>query len=110
MEIRRYEDKTVVAVTESRPILFTRLVSKIASGAQIGAMQAGLACIGNRKIYERGTGRDVRDPGLVQTMNETLSGAGYSVVRESASLFDRAKEWQADLRSSGRCSSAVPSR
>lgn len=88
----------------TRTLLVKRVVSTIEKGADVGTVQAGLACGGQRRfLWARG---GQLDPGVetnyADRVREELSRAGYSVVGgvgnlSGRALFEDAAQSQADF-------------
>ncbi len=105
-EIRSFEDRQPRGlIGEARPIMFRRLVSRIPEGTPIGAIQIGLFCEPRQQlIWQRPEGAEVSDQlnkDLAAVFASELTKAGYKVVGTKESLFDEARESEAEFLLAG---------
>jgi serine protease Do len=95
-DIQRYPSLTpVVATPSSRSIAIYRIVSGIATGAEIGTIQAGVACVGQGRQFWKGSG-DLEPAAFTiyaMSAREEFRKAGYLMIGDedaptpSVSLF-----------------------
>jgi hypothetical protein len=89
------------APTQSREIALTRLVSRLPVGARIGRTSAGWLCLPQGPMTWR-VGVDEDVPGeVVAILRDELQKAGYRIPGPPKSLFDEAKDGQAELLLAG---------
>ena len=89
------------APTQSREIALTRLVSRLPVGARIGRTSAGWLCLPQGPMTWR-VGVDEDVPGeVIAILRDELQKAGYRIPGPPKSLFDEAKDGQADLLLAG---------
>jgi hypothetical protein len=98
----RFEErKALPAPTQPREIALTRLVSKLPVGTQIGRTSEGWLCLPQGPMTWR-VGVDEDVPGeVVGILRDELQKAGYRTPGPPKSLFDEAKEGQAELLLAG---------
>ena len=97
-EIRKFEDRTPIQISgEPSPVMFTKLVSKLSRGQDIGTMHVGVLCVAQNKIYwKRSSNVNIGDEELADVLKMELVNAGYKVVGESDSLFEHSNETYAE--------------
>lgn len=102
-EIRTFEDRQPRApVGDPRPIMFSKLVSRIPQGTPIGAIQLGLFCEPRTQlIWQRPEGTQVGAEDLAAPLTSELTKAGYKVVGTTEALFEAPPEWEAEFLLAG---------
>jgi hypothetical protein len=98
----RFEEKKALpAPTEPREIALTRLVSKLPVGTRIGTTSEGWLCLPQGPMTWRvGVDEDVTGE-VIAILRDELERAGYRVPGPPKSLFEGAKDGQAELLLAG---------
>jgi hypothetical protein len=98
----RFEErKALPAPTQPREIALTRLVSKLPVGTRIGRTSEGWLCLPQGPMTWR-VGVDEDVPGeVIGILRDELQKAGYRTPGPPKSLFDEAKDGQAELLLAG---------
>jgi hypothetical protein len=98
----RFEErKALPAPTEPREIALTRLVSKLPVGTRIGRTSEGWLCLPQGPMTWRvGVDEDVTGE-VIGILRDELQKAGYRTPGPPKSLFDEAKDGQAELLLAG---------
>ena len=98
----RFEErKALAAPTEPREIALTRLVSKLPVGTRIGTTAEGWLCLPQGPMTWRvGVDEDVTGE-VIGILRDELQKAGYRIPGPPKSLFEEAKDGQAELLLAG---------
>jgi S1-C subfamily serine protease len=92
---------TIPIGKETKPIQFKKIVVKIARGAPIGSIQAGLLCVQRENLVWRGGKMTISGDEFTDVFREELQKANYTVVGNPDALFDDPSEWKAEFLVAG---------
>jgi hypothetical protein len=88
--VPRAEVKTPLEITNGQPATplgFTKIVTKIPLGEQIGTIQHGWACLPGSSVTWRGGRLNITDEELADTFRRELASRNYPIVGDPYALF-----------------------
>ncbi|HET7832529.1 MAG TPA: hypothetical protein VFK88_06140 [Gallionella sp.] len=99
------ENKTPQAIplgARSKPIQFSKFVTKLSLGEQIGQFQYGWGCMPGSAIDWRGGRLNITNEELIDTFRKELESKNYSVVGDPYALFDDPAALKAEILVAGQ--------
>ncbi|MDR2000718.1 MAG: hypothetical protein LBP94_04200 [Zoogloeaceae bacterium] len=87
--------------TQTKPIEFRKILTKIPLGEQVVKMHYGWGCFPGANIGWRGGRLNITDEELTETFRSELQSRNYQVVGDPYALFDDPSVWQAEILVAG---------
>lgn len=102
--IKNIEDKPVNNLANgenSKPIQFSKIVVKMKRGEDIGALQAGLLCVGQGQLTWKGGKLSIDSDEFTEAFKEELEKASFKTVGDTNALFEDASTWKSEILVAG---------
>jgi len=102
--IKSVEDKPVsnlVNGENAKPIQFSKIVVKLKRGEEIGAIQAGLLCVGQGQLTWKGGKLSIDSDEFTDAFKEELEKASFKTVGDTNALFEDASTWKSEILVAG---------
>lgn len=102
--IKQVEDKQLDNLPNgqnTKPIQFSKIVVKLKRGEKIGALQAGLLCVGQGVLNWKGGKLSIDSDEFTEAFKEELEKASFKTVGDSNALFEDTSSWKAEILVAG---------
>lgn len=104
--IKDVKDKSVEsldlkAATNSKPIQLSKVVVKMRRGEHIGALQAGLLCVGHGELSWRGGRLSLDSDEFTEAFKEELEKYSFKTVGDTSALFEDPSSWKSEILVAG---------
>lgn len=102
--IKPVEDKdlkNLVNGENAKPIQFSKIVVKLKRGEKVGAIQAGLLCVGHGELTWKGGKLSIDSDEFTDTFKEELEKASFKTVGDTSALFEDSSTWKSEILIAG---------
>jgi len=102
--IKPVADKDVKNLTNgesTKPIQFSKIVVKLKRGEKVGAIQAGLLCVGQGELTWKGGKLSIDSDEFTDTFKEELEKASFKTVGDTSALFEDSSTWKSEILVAG---------
>ncbi|MDG1074034.1 MAG: trypsin-like peptidase domain-containing protein [Methylophilaceae bacterium] len=102
--IKPVEDKEVkdlVNGENAKPIQFSKIVVKLKRGEKVGAIQAGLFCVGQGTLTWKGGKLSIDSDEFTDAFKEELEKASFKTVGDTSALFEDSSTWKSEILVAG---------
>lgn len=89
------------AATNSKPIQLSKVVVRMKRGEHIGALQAGLLCVGQGELNWRGGRMSLDSDEFTEAFKEELEKYSFKTVGDTSALFEDPSSWKAEILIAG---------
>jgi serine protease Do len=89
------------ASVNSKPIQLNKVVVKLKRGEHIGALQAGLLCVGQGELNWRGGRLNIDSDEFTEAFKEELEKFSFRTVGDTSALFEDPSSWKAEILVAG---------
>jgi len=95
-QVQDRQIKEIKVGETAKPVQFRKMAMRMPRNKVIGAVQAGLLCIGAGELTYRGGRIAIDDDQYNEVFREELEAANYVVVGDPDALFDDPESWKAE--------------
>lgn len=87
--------------SNSKPIQFSKIVVKMKRGEKIGALQAGLLCVGQGSLDWKGGRLSIDSDEFTEAFKDELEKASFKTVGDTNALFEDPSTWKSEILVAG---------
>ena len=84
----------IAAAANSKPIQLSKIVVKLKRGEHIGALQAGLLCVGQGELNWKGGKLSIDSDEFTDAFKDELEKYSFKTVGDTSALFEDPSRWK----------------
>lgn len=94
---KKVESLDLKAAANSKPIQLTKVVVKLKRGQHVGAIQAGLLCVGHGDLNWKAGKLNLDSEEFTDTFKEELEKFSFKTVGDANALFEDPTSWKSEI-------------
>ena len=91
----------ITAAANSKPIQLSKIVVKLKRGEHIGALQAGLLCVGQGELNWKGGKLSIDSDEFTDAFKDELEKYSFKTVGDTSALFEDPSSWKSEILVAG---------